>query len=283
VALEYSFTKNSEGLLAALVLVTALHSPIPRSRFLRVYMVLIGATGLVLSRSLGSIAATAAALAFFGLTSARSRVRRQTAPLLTLPRLLAIAAIGLMLATILRPENITTSKNFNTSTTVHREVLAVAGLDLFQEHPVVGIGWSRAPTEIGSVKIDQNLRKRFGASVRPEFLPRKNPTSVHNTYIEILAEAGIVGAVLFLFFAVALVRGIRDVLRSLATSSLAYQYARCAAAIVLLVAVWLNDNALFGSQPETVMIAAMIGILAAIPAAQWAPTPRAVTAPSRPV
>jgi hypothetical protein len=45
----------------------------------------------------------------------------------------------------------------------------------------------------------------------------------------------------------------------------------------------LNDNALFGSQPETVVLAAMIGMLAAIPAAQWESTPGAVEASSRAV
>ena len=39
------------------------------------------------------------------------------------------------------------------------------------------------------------------------------------------------------------------------------------AALVLLVAtmVWLNDNPLFGAQPETVLAATFLGMLAAIP------------------
>ena len=39
------------------------------------------------------------------------------------------------------------------------------------------------------------------------------------------------------------------------------------AVVILLVAtmVWLNDNPLFGSQPETVMAALFLGILAAVP------------------
>ena len=42
---------------------------------------------------------------------------------------------------------------------------------------------------------------------------------------------------------------------------------RMMAASVLLVAtmVWLNDNPLFGSQPESIMAALFLGILAAIP------------------
>jgi hypothetical protein len=37
--------------------------------------------------------------------------------------------------------------------------------------------------------------------------------------------------------------------------------------MILLVAtmVWLNDNPLFGSQPESIMAAAFLGMLAAIP------------------
>ena len=53
---------------------------------------------------------------------------------------------------------------------MHRTVLATAGLEMFIDHPVVGVGWSRGPYEIGSDKIDHQLRSLFGADA-PSGLP----------------------------------------------------------------------------------------------------------------
>ena len=149
---------------------------------------------------------------------------------------------------------------------MHRQVLATAGLELFVENPIIGVGWARAPEEIGSVRIDEALREQFGDEVNPEFFPRKNPTNVHNAYVEVLAETGVVGVVLFLLFVVTAFRRIRVILNDPELSADALAYARCAAAIVLGIAVWFNDNAVFGNQPETVLLAVMLGVLAAIPA-----------------
>ena len=74
------------------------------------------------------------------------------------------------------------------------------------------------------------------------------------------------GLVLFLIFVVTAFRRIRVILNDPALSTEALAYARCAAAIVLGIAVWFNDNAVFGNQPETVLLAVMLGVLAAIPA-----------------
>ena len=71
---------NSTGLLAAIVVVLALHGPVPVRRPLRLFMLATGVVGLLMSRSLGSTAAAVVALGIFGvrIVSARSR-RRATA------------------------------------------------------------------------------------------------------------------------------------------------------------------------------------------------------------
>jgi O-antigen ligase len=266
--LEGANSKNTMGLLAAILVILALAAPLlPRSG--RAVMLVVGLAGVVLARSIGSIAALALVVAFFGVTSqaSKSRDARRARRLLTLPRLLVLVAIGLVLTSVLRPDNVASSSGqFNRSTTVHRQVLATAGLQLFVENPIVGVGWARAPEEIGSVRIDEVLRKQFGDSVNPEFFPRKNPTNVHNAYVEVLAETGIVGVILFLMFVITAFRRIRGILNDPSLSADAMAYARCAAAIVLAIAVWFNDNAVFGNQPETVLLAVMLGVLAAIPA-----------------
>ena len=104
---------------------------------------------------------------------------------------------------------------------------------------------------------------------------------MHNAYVEVIAETGIVGLVLFLIFVVTAFRRIRHILKDPSLSADALAYARCAAAIILGVAVWFNDNAVFGIQPETVLLAVMLGVVAAIPAVDRRTNER--VAESRPV
>ena len=135
----------------------------------------------------------------------------------------------------------------------------------------MGVGWSRAPEEIGSVRIDEVLRKQFGDTINPEFFPRKTPTNVHNAYVEVLAETGIVGVVLFLVFVITAFRRIRLILSDPSLGVARIGVRPIAAAILLGIAVWFNDNAVFGNQPETVFLAVMLEC--------WRPSPRSTAAP----
>ena len=177
-------------------------------------MLVIGLAGLVLSQSLGATVAVAATLGIFGLRSvARGQQRR--AGFLTPARILLLALAAVGVASMIKPANLPDSSEFAHSTTTHRAVLAVAGLELFLEHPVTGVGWQQAPAVIGSEAIDEELRKRFSDEVNPEFFPAANPTSVHNTYVQMLAEAGIVGFTFFVVAFVAVALGISRTLRGL--------------------------------------------------------------------
>ena len=146
---------------------------------------------------------------------------------------------------------------------MHRVIVATAGLELFIVTRSSASAGRAAPYEIGSDKIDHQLRSLFGNSVRRDFLPQQNPTSVHDSYIEILAEAGAVGFACFVALLVVAIRGIRSVLRSVAGDRRTAACAWCAAVLLVGVLVWWNDNALFGAQPETVLAATFLGILAA--------------------
>jgi O-antigen ligase len=83
-----------------------------------------------------------------------------------------------------------------------------------------------------------------------------------------LAEAGIVGFGFFVVAFVAATRGILGTLRSVRSQAREYAIARCMAACLLVIVVWWNDNTLFGVQPETVLAALFIGMIAATPAAR---------------
>ncbi len=182
-------------------------------------------------------------------------------------RLLAMVIVGLGAAMALRPSNLPTSAGFGGSTTVHRVVLADAGLELFQRHPLFGIGWQQAPVEVGSPAVSAALHKRFGAGINQQFIPETGRTTeLHNSYIQVLAEAGIVGFLLLLAVLIALGRGIAKVLRSVRSNHRLYVAARAAVVLLVVIMVWWNDNTLYGAQPESVLAATFLGILAAVPA-----------------
>ena len=102
----------------------------------------------------------------------------------------------------LRPVNLPSSENFQSSSTLHRVILGSAGIEIFKGNPVFGVGWSNSsePAVIGDPAISDSLRRRFDRA-RPGFFPDINPSNVHNVYVQIAAETGVAG---FVTFAVAL-------------------------------------------------------------------------------
>jgi O-antigen ligase len=260
---------NVTGLLAAIVVVLALHGPIPVRPPLRLFMFATGVVGLLMSRSLGSTAAAVVALGIYGVRVVSAR--RTDAPnrdLVVPTRLILMLVVGLGVAMALRPANLPGSSEFGGSSTAGRVVIAAAGLELFKENPVFGVGWQRAPVEVGSPTVVAALQKQFGGSVKPTFIPRQgvNTSEVHNTYVQILAEAGLVGFLLLVAVLITMGRGIAAILRSVRLNQRLYVAARAALVLLVVVLVWWNDNTLYGAQPESVLAATFLGILAAVPA-----------------
>ena len=256
---------DTTGLLAALLIAASIHAPVPRHRALRALLFVVGLTGLLMTKSVGSIAAAGVMLGVFGLRSMAASRRSPHRGLLVPARLLFVVFAMLAIAAMVRPGSLPGSAAFGQSTTMHRTVVATAGLELFLDHPVVGVGWSRGPYEIGSDKIDRQLRALFGNSIRQDFLPKKNPTSLHNAYIEILAEAGLVGFACFIALLLVAHAASAPSSGNAAGDPRVAACAWCAAVLLVGVLVWWNDNALFGAQPETVLAATFLGILAATP------------------
>jgi O-antigen ligase len=258
---------NTTGLIAAIVIVLALHGPVPRRRALRLGMLAIGVLGLLLSRSLGSTTAAVVAVGIYGIISVDARRTDNPRSQLIVPlRLLLMVVVGLTVAFALRPGNLPLSSQFGKSTTAHRGVLAYGGLELFRQEPVFGIGWQRAPEEIGSPEVNAALRARFGDAVNPLFIPEEGRTTeIHNSYVQVLAEAGLVGFFLMVAVMITMGRGIRRILQSLRWNRALYVSARCAVVGIVVVLVWWNDNTLYGAQPETVLCATFLGLLATMP------------------
>jgi O-antigen ligase len=229
-------------------------------------MIAVGLSGLLMSRSLGSTAAAVLALGVFGVQAVRTRRRGPNQQLVVPTRLLVLVCIGLAVAGALRPTNLPSSSSFGRSTTVHRVILADAGLELFAEHPVLGVGWQRAPEEIAAPSITDALHARYGSFANPEFIPSADSTTeVHNSYVQVLAESGLVGFSVLIALLFIMGRGIALVLRSVRSNPRLYVAGRAAVVLLVVTLIWWNDNTLYGAQPESVLAATYLGVLAAVP------------------
>jgi hypothetical protein len=259
---------NTTGLLAAIIVVLALHGPLRLRPSFRLLMFITGIVGLLMTRSLGSTMAAVLAIGVYGIQSMSARRSKSPQQQLVVPtRLLAMIVIGFAAAMALRPTNLPMSSEFNHSTTVHRVVLADAGLTVFQEHPLFGTGWQQAPTQLGTPRVRDTLEQRFGPTINPEFFPKAGGTTdVHNSYIQVLAESGLVGFLLLIATIVALGVGIARVLRSIRSNRELYVAVRAAVVLLAVIMIWWNDNTLYGAQPESVLAATFIGIVAVAPA-----------------
>jgi O-antigen ligase len=195
------------------------------------------------------------------------RADRSKSGLLMPSRMLLMLAVGLLVATALRPSNLPGAEGFNESTTIHRLILADAGLRLFAAHPLTGVGWHNTPFEIGKEEVNAALRETWGDDVNQNFFPSgPKGASAHNSYVQILAESGIAGFLAFLTAALTIGFGMVRVLRTVKQHRTLYLCLRVTLVMIVVIMLWLNDNPLYGAQPETVLLALFLGLFAAAPA-----------------
>jgi O-antigen ligase len=256
---------NVIGLLSGLFVVTAAFAPGRRDGWLghRYLLLGIGITGLLLGKSVGAFVATGLALAIgYGFRNRASSVQRLGALIVSI----AVAVFMVFgVVQLVRPSAAPGSEEFRTSSASHRVINGSAAIEVFERHAVFGAGWRRgeSPTLTGSPEINAELRARFQGA-RPDFFPDENPTSAHNTYLQVLADTGLVGFGLFAMMLVGIAIAVRRLLGRLERGGPLWRLTWTIAMALLLVLVWLNDNPLYGGQPETVLAAVLVGALVAI-------------------
>jgi O-antigen ligase len=254
---------NSLGLVSGLVILLSFSARLGRTWRARFALASIGVVGLILSKSVGATIGVALVLGI------AHGLRQRGAGIDRLVKLMLITGLSLFVALALirvsRPEVLPTSSQFRLSSATHRTVVAAAGWEIFAREPLTGVGWQRSssPAVIGAGELAAALRDRF-PGVNPSFFPDVSPTSVHNAYVQILAELGLIG---FALFTLAISRssiGIRRLLRRTSADNVLTPYVRFAALGLLLILIWWNDNPIFGGQVETVLAAVFLGILISV-------------------
>ncbi len=252
---------NAEGLIAALVVIAVVNLPMFKPRT-RVVMGVVSLACLVQTRSISSVAALMIVLGFYGLRAATARHPR-TEALLRPARLLALLVGAVLVIATLRPGDLPNQSQFVNSSTASRVTLAYAGWVIFTEHPLLGVGWQRssAVDVIGTESVVDAVKARF-PDVRDDLLPSGESVTVHNAYVQILAENGMVGVLALLAVILAFRKGIRGLSRRGRPDAAVI---RTLAALLALVLIWWNDNPIFGAQPESILFALLLGLLAASP------------------
>jgi O-antigen ligase len=263
-----TMTPDALGIVSAWVCIIGVFGGVtPKTRY-RIALAVIGLLGLLLAKSVASLVATGFALALgmalakVGLATASRRVVR-TALVVALAGVLVFGAVR-----FLRPNATPGSNDFTGSSTYQRLVLGSAGLEIFARNPVLGVGWreSNSPRLLGNRAINAELRRRFPDSdptFYPDVILTRQTTSVHNTYIQILADLGMVGFLLLASLVWAVAVRVRNLLLRLGPGHELWPQAWVMSLGLLVMLIWLNDNPLFGGQPETVIPALFVGALAA--------------------
>ncbi|TML21788.1 MAG: O-antigen ligase family protein [Actinobacteria bacterium] len=165
-----------------------------------------GVVGLIIA---GSVTAAAGFAVGALVLAIASRKRFSPSP----RRLLALGAVVLVVAggiTAVRADSLADFMRFigvrghETPTGVEsysqRTVLAYIGFRIFEDHPVLGVGWQRSSRPDVFEPYLADARRRFPDVVALAFPSAEHPWGVQNLYIQMLADAGVVG--LFLLLAV---------------------------------------------------------------------------------
>jgi O-antigen ligase len=256
---------NSLGLVSGLLV---LYGFIKRgSRFpprLGIALLVLGIYGLFLSKSVSSVLATAGSVAVY---KAAVRFERRGTP--SVFRWITIGALTtIMLALvvwILRQGDAVKFLDFSGGSFAQRLMIADAGLQIFLNHPVLGVGWHASATEavIGSPTLNAFLMQRF-MNLPTHYFFLEQPTSLHNMYIQFLAELGILGFVLFVYGSFLVGKAVKTILKNIPAESPYKLWAQFYAFGLVFLLIWWNTNPLFGGQTETMLAFTFLAALAAV-------------------
>lgn len=271
---------DSEGLLAAVLIVTVIYGMVPRRPWGRAVLVGLGVLALVSSRSVGSFVAVGLVLALAPPPRRAGRSSRKSGLWRPMQLVLVVVAVALTVVAV-RAQNVPGTSKFSNSSTMFRVVFGAGGVAMFEQHPILGVGFTRSELAnvIGAPSIVSDLHRWFPGLPPDQFpnvavncasqnqLTAAGPTSScflggpHNAYIAVAAETGVIGLVALIVVALGIRRRMRKI-RAQTTDPAILAALRWANLVLVVILIWWNDNPLFGTHPETLLAALALGMYA---------------------
>jgi O-antigen ligase len=146
-----------------------------------------------------------------------------------------------------------------------RLMIAYAGLQIFLDSPVVGVGWQATTSE--AIITSPHLLTAVTGSfphLESEMFFVKAATSLHNMYIQFLAELGVIGFALFVWAAFRTAKSVARIVKSTSAESPYRVWVQFYALGLIYLLVWWNNSTLFGGQIETMLaftfLAALVNV-----------------------
>ena len=181
-----------------------------------------GALGSIIAGSLSALLGLATALVLFGvvLFVRAPATRRRLAVVAAVLGVVGVASLAIRSADLnafsrfLGGKQADTSNPNKVQTYAHRTLLAYIGVRIWEDHPLLGVGWEGSNDPYAYMPYVPDAKKRY-----PDESPLAFPTptrsyGVQNVYLQALADMGIVGLVAWLApFAAALALGLRSARR----------------------------------------------------------------------
>ena len=258
---------NTFGLVAGLLVLWAVIVRANKGqRRLWVIPLVTGTLGLFLSKSGSSILATIGAVLFFQIAFNR---RKGTTQVTWLLQLALVGVLGFALTVgslrLLRPSDFFGLANLSGGSYAQRVMIAYGALQIFLSHPLFGVGWQASSTKaiIGDPTLNEMLMQAF-PELPTHYFPLERPTSLHNLYLQLLVELGIVGFSLFIYGVVRVGIAIANILKQIPYQSSYRQLVLFNAIGLVYLLIWWNTNPLFGGQTESILAITFLSFLAAL-------------------
>lgn len=255
---------GSLGLVSGLLLVYASVRWDRRHQVLPILVASIGVLGLFLSRSGSSVIATAAAVVVA--TRVVPTPLRRLLKMVRGNALVALCTAGVLGAVgmyLLRPDDVQGLLEVSSGSFAHRLMLGFAGTLLFLRAPLAGVGWQASANPAAfDLATSETLLATF-PHLPLAYFPMQTEFTLHNFYIQVLAELGIIGVGLLCW---GLMRSGRRALIVMAfdrQAGVRWQFESHFIAFGLTaILVWWNTNPLFGGQTETLLAFGLLGLMA---------------------
>lgn len=258
---------NTFGLVAGLLVLWGIIVRADRRPVLSWVIPLVaGLLGLFLSKSASSTLATIGSILFFWIAFSRRKGSAQgTWPLRLALGLVVGVALTIGVLRLLRLDDFAGLVSLSGGSWAQRAMIAYGGLRIFLSHPLFGAGWQASSSEafIGDPTLNEVLMQAF-PQLPTHYFFLERPTSLHNLYVQLLAELGIVGFALFIYGVARVGKRVAGILELVPHRSPFRRLALFSAVGLVYLLVWWNTNPLFGGQTESIFTVTFLSLLAAL-------------------